>query len=235
METATRSVEFSFNNEMYQQKDGVAMGSPLGPALANIFVGIHEERLFDCDQKPGVYFQYVDDTYTIFRSEAECDTFLIRLNGLHTALHFTFEKEENNSLPFLDVLVEKSDTGFLISVYCKPIFSGLYTRWSSFCPKQRKIIKMLTHRALMICSKSKHDSELEKLTKIFLENSYPEDVISVYIKEKIGNFSAEIKFGPQKCLVYLKLPLIGNSSLRFESQIKQAITNCFFAVNPRVV
>ena len=52
METATRSVEFSFNNEMY----GVAMGSPLGPALANFFVGFHEERLFDCDQKPGVYF-----------------------------------------------------------------------------------------------------------------------------------------------------------------------------------
>ena len=32
------------------------MGSPLGPALANIFVGFHEERLFDYDQKPGVYF-----------------------------------------------------------------------------------------------------------------------------------------------------------------------------------
>ena len=65
MEAATRSVEFSFNNEMYQQKDGVAMGSPLGPALANIFVGFHEERLFDYDQKPGVYFRYVDDTYTL--------------------------------------------------------------------------------------------------------------------------------------------------------------------------
>ena len=85
------------------------------------------------------------------------------------------------------------------------------------------------------CSKSKLDSELEKLTKIFLENGYQEEFILVYIKEKIGNFSADVKFGPQKCPVYLKLPWIGDCSLRFESQIKQAITNCFFAVNPRVV
>ena len=89
--------------------------------------------------------------------------------------------------------------------------------------------------SVLICSKSKLDSELEKLTKIFLENGYPEDVISVYIKEKIGNFPPDIKFGPQKCPVYLKLPWKGNSSLRFESQIKQAITNFFFAVNPPVV
>ena len=94
METATRSVEFSFNNEMYQQKDGVAMGSPLGPALANIFVGFHEERLFNYHQKPGVYFRYVDDTYTIFKTEAECDIFLNHLNSLHPAHQFTFEKEE---------------------------------------------------------------------------------------------------------------------------------------------
>ena len=172
----------------------------------------------------------MDYTYTIFKTEAECDTFLKRLNGLHTALHFTFEKEENNSLPFLDVLVEKSDTGFLTRVYRKPTISGLYTRWSSFWPKQRKfsLIKTLTHKALMICSKSKLESELEKLTQIFLENGYPEDVVSVYIKEKIGNFSADVKFGPQKCPVYPKLPLIGNSSLRFQSQIKQAIKNYSF-------
>ena len=41
---ATQGVEFSFNNKMYNQLDGVAMGSTLGPALANIFVGFHESR-----------------------------------------------------------------------------------------------------------------------------------------------------------------------------------------------
>ena len=46
MKSVTFGVEFSFNDIMYKQTDGVAMGSPLGPALANIFVGFYEEKLF---------------------------------------------------------------------------------------------------------------------------------------------------------------------------------------------
>ena len=36
---AVKNNEFSFNSYIYKQIDGVAMGSPLGPILANIFVG----------------------------------------------------------------------------------------------------------------------------------------------------------------------------------------------------
>ena len=46
MRSATSTVEFSFNNIMYRQVDGVAMGSPLGPALAIIFVGYYEKNFF---------------------------------------------------------------------------------------------------------------------------------------------------------------------------------------------
>ena len=48
---------------MYKQTDRVDMGSPLGPALANIFVGYYEEKLFSQTQKPPTYFKYVDNTF----------------------------------------------------------------------------------------------------------------------------------------------------------------------------
>ena len=122
---------------MYKQLDSVAMVSPLGPALANIFVGFHESRFFDNTAKPGVYFRYVDNSFVIFGSELDCDHFQEKLSLLHPALKFTIEKEQNNSLHFLDVLVEKEGTGFLTSIYGKPTFTGQYIRWNSFSPDKK--------------------------------------------------------------------------------------------------
>ena len=39
MRCATSTIEFSFDNIIYKPIDRVAMGSPLGPVLANIFEG----------------------------------------------------------------------------------------------------------------------------------------------------------------------------------------------------
>ena len=112
MKSAKSSVEFSFNNTMYKQTDGVAMGSPLGSALANIFVGYYEEKLFSQTQKPPTYFRYVGHTFAIFDHKAGADKFLTQLNCLHSSLKFTFEKKKGKCLPFLDVYVEGTDVGF---------------------------------------------------------------------------------------------------------------------------
>ena len=157
MQTATSSVEFRFDNTMFRQSDGVAMGSPLGPALANIFVGYQETKLFLNVKKPLIYYRYVNDTFAIFENEDNCGKFHSSLNSLHSSLRFTFEKELNSSLPFLDVLVEKHKTGFITSVYRKPTFTAQYIHWDSFIPMKRKInlVATLVHRARFICSSSK--------------------------------------------------------------------------------
>ena len=124
MNTATKSVEFSFNNNMYKQIDGVTMGSPLRVVLANTFIGYHESKVFESTTKLFFYHQYEDDTFVIFGSEDECTSFLDALNSMHSALKFTFENQENDQLPFFDVLVEKSNEGFLTSVFRKPTFTG---------------------------------------------------------------------------------------------------------------
>ena len=175
MEMAASSVEFSFNDVIHRQIDGVAMGSPLGPALANIFVGYYESKLFQTTSKPEMYYRSMDDTFVVFSIEDECNLFSDSLNSLHPFLRFTFEKESNLALPFLDVFVEKSPCKFITSIYRKPTFTGQYLRWNSFSPRKRKtnLILTLTHRAVAICFPERLPSELDKIKFILLTNGYP--------------------------------------------------------------
>ena len=41
---ATKDLHFIFEGTLYKQIDGVAMGSPLSPTLANAFLAYHEEN-----------------------------------------------------------------------------------------------------------------------------------------------------------------------------------------------
>ena len=66
-------------------------------------------------------------------------------------------------------------------------------------------------------------------------NGYPEHIIKSFVAKKIKQFQALPKFGPQKCPVYLCLPLLSSVSIRFERQVKSAVKQCFSAVKPRVV
>ena len=45
---------------------------------------------------------------------------------------FTYEVENNDKLPFLDILVIREDNEFTTNIYSKPTFSGLYTNFHRF-------------------------------------------------------------------------------------------------------
>ena len=95
---------------MYRQTDGVAMGSSLGPVLANICVGYYEARLFQNIQKPISYFRYVDDIFIPHINSFDRKVFYNEISNLHLSLKFTFEKETDMSLLFLDVLLRRTLT-----------------------------------------------------------------------------------------------------------------------------
>ena len=73
------------------------MSSPLGPTLANIFLGYHERRWLDnypLTFKPVLYRRYIDDTFLLFRHESHIQNFLNYLNySQHQSIAFTCETE----------------------------------------------------------------------------------------------------------------------------------------------
>ena len=66
----------------------------------------------------------------------------------------TVEFEENNTIPFLDMLIKRYNHTFSTSIYRNKTFTGLYTKWHSFTPRKYKVnlICTLTFRSFRICS-----------------------------------------------------------------------------------
>ena len=55
LELATTNQLFQLNGTLYEQVEGVAMGSPLGPLLANTFMYSIEEKLEEKYELPSFY------------------------------------------------------------------------------------------------------------------------------------------------------------------------------------
>jgi retron-type reverse transcriptase len=61
-----KSTYFHSDGQFYEQTDGVAMGSPLSPVIANFFMGDFEKAIEQATHKTGCSFRYVGDTCVIW-------------------------------------------------------------------------------------------------------------------------------------------------------------------------
>ena len=73
---ATAQTHFLFNGSFYDQIGGIAMGSPLAPVLANLFMGHHKKLWLENFEGSEILFycRYVDDTFCLFHSEHDAIT-----------------------------------------------------------------------------------------------------------------------------------------------------------------
>lgn len=108
----TFNVQFLFDGAIYRQKDGVAMGSPFGPLLADFFMA-----MFESNQLKGIinslhtYCRYVDDIFCLADSDCQIDTLLDQFNTAHSSIQFTVQLEVDNQMPLLDVLLTRGKDG----------------------------------------------------------------------------------------------------------------------------
>ena len=167
---------FQWNQTFYEQKDGVAMGSPLSPVIANFYMEKFEEvAIRTAPKQPSCWLRYVDDTFVIWsHGREELNKFLEHLNRVHPKIQFTMETEENGKLPFLDVLVIKRDNRLGHKVYRKKTHTDRYLHSdSNHHPKQKRgVINTLINRALQICEPQFISEELKHLNTVLQANGY---------------------------------------------------------------
>ena len=129
----TKSVHFKFEGNIYVQNDGVAMGLPLGPILANIFmVELERSVIPTLMDKMKCWTRSVDDTLCYVKTDS-IDYVLKVLNGFHRNIQFTYEVETDSKISFLDVLVIRdSSNNINTTVYRKSTNNDIYLNWESF-------------------------------------------------------------------------------------------------------
>ncbi|XP_011858392.1 PREDICTED: uncharacterized protein LOC105555949, partial [Vollenhovia emeryi] len=177
IEHCLNSTYIQFEGEFYEQTTGAAMGSPISPIIANIFMEHCEnEILKKTPQKPSTWFRYVDDTFVIWNHGRETlPQFLTFINSQHPNIQFTMETEQNSQIPFLDVLVRRNEDGTLShNVYRKPTHTDRYLHANSHHhPAQKNsVISSLVHRALSISEPAALNGELNHLHRTLTRNGY---------------------------------------------------------------
>ena len=95
LNVATKEQLFLFNGALYEQTEGVAMGSPTGPLPVNVFMSHIEENLEREGKLPSFYRRYVDDTLTNMPNIETASNFLETLNKGHSSVKFTMETERS--------------------------------------------------------------------------------------------------------------------------------------------
>ena len=165
------------------------MGSPPAPHLANGWLS-----QFDADIRgeAKLYFRYMDDILTNNKKNT-VDQKLLAINMLHPSLTFTIEREQNGSLPMLDMRIINVEGNLSSTWYSKPSDTGLIMNYHALAPKKykRAVVTGFVHRIYRSCSNwnNFHDS-VEKAKVILKRNQYPPDFYEPIIRDTLTRIIA---------------------------------------------
>ena len=126
------------------------MDLPLSPVLANMYMEYFKEMPFGSTSlRPSMWLRYVDDIFVLWPHQEDVQKLLDHMNLIQPSIQFPMEKEQDNKLLFLDILVTCTEQGFRSSVYHKPTFTRQYFNFNSYYlyNEKKRLVQCLQHRA----------------------------------------------------------------------------------------
>lgn len=128
---------FQFGDTMWHQVTGTAMGTPVAPAFASLYLAYFESQLTPEFQASLVYFcRYIDDGLIIWRPRTEDPFALKRFFAKFTRLsRLKFTHEQSlTEVPFLDLWIIKTGNGLRTKTHQKALNLYLYLPAASAHP-----------------------------------------------------------------------------------------------------
>lgn len=223
----TKSPFRGLDNRLYRQKEGVIMGSCLGPTYANFYMCHIENKIAEEHPEcmPLIYSRYVDDIFVLVEKIDD----VIKLKELfesYSVLKFTHEIEMDKKLVFLDALLRRHENSISSSVYIKSTNNGDCLDFNSICPHRYKtgVVKTLLHRAYQVSSSwESFTEEVERLKQMFTNNNFPmkiiESIVNDYVRKKIEKEDCVQK---QQINLYFQGQMVQNYEVE-EKQLKNIV------------
>ena len=146
--------------------------APPPPHLANGWLSKYDP-IIKADAR--LYARYMDDILQNMKVRL-IDEKLEEINNLHPSLTFTIERENDSSIPFLDMRIINEGGNLSSTWYNKPTDTGLIMNFHALAPKRykRSVVSGFVHRIHRACSEWGHfHNSLQRAKKILEANQYP--------------------------------------------------------------
>jgi hypothetical protein len=107
-------------NEYYKQTDGLAMGAPTSAVIAETYMEHTQIYPILTKQQIVAYSRYVDILIIYDEKKTNKIHTLNEFNKLQPTINFTLEKEQQESISFLDITIHCKHNNLQFSIYRKP-------------------------------------------------------------------------------------------------------------------
>lgn len=173
------TVFFQFNQTLFQQSYGIAMGLACGPTLANLFMAAWEDHIGVSRKHNFTFYRrYIDDIFAL--SEGQDNTALVSVPGL------VLDWESKDTIPFLDCEVHLHGQEICVRPYTKNLSHYQYIPWNSGHPRHvlKSLVKTELLRYSSLSAKQEYFDERKKRLHFLLRaRGWPDRALKAWTRQ----------------------------------------------------